>query len=157
MFSGKSGEWNSFIFQFSKTAHFYGWDQRDKADHLLESLHGKAMDFIRKKFARSFVTLWPCEVQGGYQTLKDALEQRFCKLEHPTGACRQLTYVRQEEGESLEDFTDRILIKVTEAYPGIDTEMEKDLANESFLRGCQNHSIAYAAAEKDPEMLQDAL
>ena len=35
--------------------------------------------------------------------------------------------------------------------------MEQDLAKEAFLRGCQNRSSAYAAAEKDPETLQDAL
>ena len=148
MFSGKAGEWNSFIFQFAKTARYYGWDQHDKADRLLASLRGKAVDFIRKK---------PREVQDDYRTLRDTLEQRFGKLEHPTAARRQLSYVRQEEGESIEDFADRILTKVNEAYPGIDVEMEQDLAKEAFLRGCQNRSAAYAAAEKDPETLQDAL
>ena len=54
-------------------------------------------------------------------------------------------------------FADRILTKVNEAYPGIDVETEQDLAKEAFLRGCQNRSAAYAAAEKDPETLQDAL
>ena len=148
MFSGKAGEWNSLIFQFAKTACYYGWDQHDKADRLLASLRGKAVDFIRKK---------PREVQDDYRTLRDTLEQRFGKLEHPTAARRQLSYVRQEEGEWIEDFADRILTKVNEAYPGIDVEMEQDLAKEAFLRGCQNRSAAYAAAEKDPETLQDAL
>ena len=148
MFSGKAGEWNSFIFKFAKTARYYGWNQHDKADRLLASLRGKAVDFIRKK---------PCEVQDDYRTLRDTLEQRFGKLEHPTPARRQLSYVRQEEGESIEDFADRILTKVNEAYPGIDVEMEQDLAKEAFLRRCQNRSTAYAAAEKDPETLQDAL
>ena len=148
MFSGKAGEWNSFIFQFAKTARYYGWDQHDKADRLLASLRGKAVDFIRKK---------PSEVQDDYRTLRDTLEQRFGKLEHPTAARRQLSYVRQEEGESIEEFADRILTKVNEVYPGIDVEMEQDLAKEAFLRGCQNGSAAYAAAEKDPETLQDVL
>ena len=148
MFSGKAWEWNSFIFQFAKTARYYGWDQHDKADRLLASLRGKAVDFIRKK---------PREVQDDYRTLRDTLEQRFGKLEHPTAVRRQLLYVRQEEGESIEDFADRILTKVNEAYPGTDVEMEQDLAKEAFLRGCQNRSAAYAAAEKDPETLQGAL
>ena len=146
MFSGKAGEWNSFIFQFAKTARYYGWDQHDKADRLLASLRGKAVDFIRKKQRK---------VQDDYRTLRDTLEQRFGKLEHPIAARCQLLYVRQEEGESIEDFADRILTKVNKAYPGI--EMEQDLAKDAFLRGCQNRSAAYAAAEKDPETLQDAL
>ena len=61
MFSGKAGEWNSFIFQFAKTARYYGWNQHDKADRLLASLRGKAVDFIWKK---------PREVQDDYQTLR---------------------------------------------------------------------------------------
>ena len=100
MFSGKAGEWNSFTFQFAKTARYYGWDQHDKADLLLASLHGKAVDFIQKK---------PRKVQDDYRTLRDILEQRLGKLDHPTAVRRQLSYVRQEEGESIEDFADRIL------------------------------------------------
>ena len=146
MFSGKAGEWNSFIFQFAKTARYYGWNQHDKADRLLASLLGKAVDFIRKK---------PRKVQDDYRTLRDTLDQRFGKLEHTTAARRQLSYVRQEEGESIEDFADRILTKVNEAYPGIDSEMEQDLAKEAFLRGCQNRSAAYAAAEKDLDALEE--
>ena len=49
MFSVKAGEWNSFIFQFAKKARYYGWNQHDKADRLLASQRGKAMDFIQKK------------------------------------------------------------------------------------------------------------
>ena len=50
----------------------------------------------------------------------------------------------------MEDYADRVLTKVSEAYPGVDEEIEQDLAKEAFLRGCENHSAAYAAAEKDP-------
>ena len=99
----------------------------------------------------------PKEVQDDYQALKDVLEVRFGKLEHPTSARRQLSYLRQEEGESLEDYADKVLTKVSEAYPGIDEEMEQDLAKEAFLRGCHHRSAAYAAAEKDPVTLQEAL
>ena len=98
----------------------------------------------------------PREVQDDYQALKDALEVRFCKMEHPTSARQQLSYLRQEEGETLEDYADKVT-KVSEAYPGIDEEMEQDLAKEAFLRGCHHRSAAYAAAEKDPVTLQEAL
>ena len=48
VFSGKEGEWKSFIFQFRKIAHYYGWDQ-EKVGRLLVSLRGKGIDFIRNK------------------------------------------------------------------------------------------------------------
>ena len=99
----------------------------------------------------------PREVQDDYQALKDALEVWFGKMEHPTSARRQLGYLRQKEGETLEDYADKVLTKVSEAYPGIDDKMEQDLAKEAFLRGCHHHSAAYAAAKKDPVTLQEAL
>ena len=148
VFAGKKGEWNGFIFQFRKTARYFGWSQREKGDRLLASLRGKAVDFIMSK---------PREVQDDYQALKDVLEVRFGKMEHPTSARRQLGYLRQEEGENLEDYADKVLTKVSEAYPGIDDEMEQDLAKEAFLRGCHHRSAAYATAEKDPVTLQEAL
>ena len=198
VFAGKKGEWNGFIYHFRKTARYFGWSQREKGDRLLASLRGKAVDFIMSK---------PREVQDDYQALKDALEVRFGKMEHPTSARRQLGYLRQEEGETLEDYNhgcqiwwvlgaavmygtpldlvdgasafpgtpmgrsgqrcgevietrrpaDKVLTKVSEAYPGIDDEMEQDLAKEAFLRGCHHRSAAYAAAKKDPVTLQEAL
>ena len=109
------------------------WVEPAKGDMLLANLQDKAVDFIMSK---------PREVQDDYQALKDALEVRFSKMEHPTSARRQLSYLRQEEGESLEDYADKVLTKVAEAYPGIDDEMEQDLAKEAFLRGCHHCSAA---------------
>ena len=148
VFSGKEGEWNSFIFQFRKIAHYYGWDQQEKVGRLLVSLRGKAIDFIRNKSR---------EVQDDYSTLRDALELRFGQREHPTSARRELNCLQQHEGESLEDFADIVLAKVSEAYPRIGQELEQDIAKEIFLRGCRNRNAAYAAAERDPSTLQDAL
>ena len=148
VFSGKEGEWDSFIFQFHKIAHYYGWDQQEKVDRLLVSLRGKAIDFVRNKSRK---------VQDDYRALQDALELRFGKREHPTSARRELNYLQQHERESLEDFADIVLAKVSEAYPRIGHELEQDIAKEIFLRGCRNRKAAYAAAEKDPTTLQDAL
>ena len=148
VFSGKEGEWNSFIFQFRKIAHYYGWDQQEKVGRLLVSLRGKAIDFIRNKSR---------EVQDDYRTLRDALELRFGQREHPTSARRELNCLQQHEEESLEDFADIVLAKVSEAYPRIGQKLGQDIAKEIFLRGCRNRNAAYAAAEKDPSTPQDAL
>ena len=70
VFSGMVDEWNSFIFQFCKTARCYGWDQQEKLDRLLVTLRGKGIDFIKNK---------PGKVQDDYRVLKIALELRFGK------------------------------------------------------------------------------
>ena len=108
---------------------------------LFASLQGKVVDFLIKK---------PREVQDDYEALRDALAMHFGKREHPTSARHQLSYLRQEEGGSLEDFADRVLTKAIEAYPGADEEVERDLAKELFLRDCQNSRATYATAEKEP-------
>ena len=48
-------------------------------------------------------------------------------------------------------------MKVSEAYRGIGQELEQDIAKETFLQGGQNRNAAYAAAEKDPATLWDAM
>ena len=106
VFAGKKGDWNGFIFQFCKMARYFGWSQLEKGDRLLASLRGKAVDFITPK---------PREVQDEYQALKDTLEVRFGKMEPPTSARRQLSYLRQEEGETLEDYADKVMTNVSEA------------------------------------------
>ena len=148
VFSGKTGEWNTFIFPFKKAALYYGWGQQEKCDRLLTSLRGKAVDFIMTQ---------PRSLQHNFRELRAALERRFNRQEHPITARRQLNYLQQQEGESLGDYADRVFTKVAEAYPGADEELEQDLAKEAFLRGCRNKSAVYAAAEKYPETLQDAL
>ena len=111
MFAGKKGEWNCFIFQFCNTARYFGWSQ------------GEATNFIMSK---------PREVQDDYQALWEALEVLLGKMGHPTSARRQLRYLRQEGGESLEDYTDKVLTKVSEAYPGIDEEMDRTWPRKYF-------------------------
>ena len=144
VFSGKVGEWNSFIFQFCKTAHCYGWDRQEKVERLFVSLRGKAVDLIKNKSRK---------VQDDYRVLKDPLELRFGK-ENIRLQRGDYHYQWQHEGRSLEDLTGGVLAKVSEACPGVDEELEQDLANEAFLRCCQNCSAAYVAAEKYPEKLQ---
>ena len=65
--------------------------------------------------------------------------------------------MRQVEGETLEDFADRVLVKAFEGYPDVPDDSLQVLATESFLRGCRDRSAAYAAAERKPECVHDAL
>ena len=51
-------------------------------------------------------------MQKEYGALKEALTMRFGRMEHPTIARRQLSFLRQKEGESLEDYIDRVLKSV---------------------------------------------
>ena len=65
--------------------------------------------------------------------------------------------MRQEEAESLDDFADRVLVKVAEGYPEVPDDTLQILATENFLRGCKDRSAAYAAAERKPDDMQTAM
>ena len=79
------------------------------------------------------------------------LTQRYNIVELPGTARCQLNSMRQEEQEALEDFADRVLVKVSEAYPNVEEEVAQCLGTESFLRGCRDRAAAYAASEHKPD------
>ena len=147
-FDGKSGEWEAFIFQFRQFASQYKWTEREKKEKLLACLRGKAVQYISSK---------PKKMWINYKELRRTLEDRYGLLELPSTARRQLGVLRQNEGESLEDFADRVMLKGGEGYPEVPEEVLQELVTEHFLRGCKDQRAAYAAAEKGPETIYEAL
>ena len=57
----------------------------------------------------------------------------------------------------MEDYADRVLGKVGEAYPNTEEDVAQALGTESFLRGCRDRSAAYAASEHKPDTIYKAL
>ena len=147
-FDGKSGEWSGFIFQFRKLARAGHWTEREKHDRLVGCLRGKAITYVQGR---------PKHERADYYALRDILNQRYGVLELPATARRQLQSMRQEESETLDDFADRILGKAAEGYPEVPDDTLQILATENFLRGCKDKSAAYAAAERKPETLYEAM
>ena len=148
MFDGKSSEWGPFLFQFRKMAKIGRWTEKEKRDSLLACLRGKAITYIqtKHKYQRSI-----------YESLKCLLEQRYGMTELPATARRQLSSMKQEEGETLEDFADRVMGKTGEGYLGVSEDTLQVLATEAFLRGCRDKNAAYAASERRPETLCKAV
>ena len=134
-YDGKSSEWGPFIFQFRKLAKAGHWTEKEKRDGLLACLRGKAITYVQSK---------PREEQADYQSLQDLLAQRYGVMELPSTARRELSAMRQEEGEALEDFADRIILKVGEGFLGVPEETLQSLATEAFLRGCKDRNAASA-------------
>ena len=147
-FDGKSSEWGPFIFQFRNLAKAGHWTGKEKRDGLLACLRGKAITYVQSK---------PREERADYQSLRDLLAQRYGVMELPSTARRQLSAMRQEEGEALEDFADRIILKAGKGFQRVPEETLQSLATEAFLRGCKDRNAAYAASERKPETLQQAV
>ena len=147
-FDGRATHWESFIFQFENLARSSGWSKMEKLESLQSCLRGKAVSFVRSRSEK---------VKGSYRLLVKALEERYGVKELPGVARRQALSMKQEEGESVDDFADKVLNKVTEGFPEVDDEVLQSLAVDAFLRGCKDRSAAFAAAEKNPMRMQDAI
>ena len=147
-FDGKPAEWKSFICQFRQRAKSCAWSRREKLDRLMACLRGKAVDYVFNR---------PKDLRADYYTLKHMLSQCYNIAELPGTARRQLNTMRQEEQESLEDYADHVLGKVSEAYPNVEEDVAQALGTESFLKGCRDRSAAYAASEHKPDTIQKDL
>ena len=124
------------------------WSKSEKLDRLLACLKGKAVDYVHSR---------PKAIRSDYYTLREALDKRFNLQETPAIARRQLVALRQEEGESLGEYADKVATKVAEAYPGMEDELSQGLAIDNFLRGCKDQRAAFEAIQRKPETLQDAI
>ena len=147
-FGGKPGEWESFIFHFKRVASFNHWSDKEKRDQLLACLRGKAVSFIQSKSKRT------CQ---SYDGLKKTLDDDYGVQELPSTARQQLGSIRQEENESIEEFADRVLVKAMEAFHEVKSRVLPEMATDSSLRSCRDKYAAYAASEKKPENLHQAI
>ena len=146
-FDCKAAEWCGFIFQFRKLAKSGRWTEYEKRDRLLGCLRGKAITYVQSQ---------PKSERKDYYALKE-LNQRYGIMELPATARHYLQSMRQEEAESLDDFADRVLVKVAEGYQEVPDDTLQILATENFLSGCKDKSAAYATAERKPDDLQTTM
>ncbi len=147
-FEGGAGKWKSFYLQFKLAARQYRWDDSTRRRRLLESLRGKAIEYVYSQSS---------DVRHDYKKLVRTLKQRFGDCEQPITKRRQLLVTRQGEEESLEDFVDRVAALVRDSYPNADEDTLQAMSIEAFFRGCREKQAVVAAVEKSPRTLTAAL
>lgn len=91
----ESTSWESFIYQFDRTATRRGWSNRRKIGRFIDCLKDTALEYARK-----------VNKDDEYASLKIKLLRRFSKKLEPVTARHKLQYVKQQENNSLEDFSD---------------------------------------------------
>lgn len=70
---------------------------------------------------------------------------------------RQLSLIKQDEDESLEDFGDRLLLLVNQGFPEVEEETAQLLAVDAFFRGCKEKSAVVMALEREPQTMHKAV
>ena len=147
-FHGESAKWISFKFQFEQAARSFRWDDKTKLDRLVACLRNKAVEFVQRR---------PKSTLKDYKKLMKELQRRYGQKDPPSTSRRQLSYVKQEENEDLDDYAERVHQLVLDGFPGVDKVNIQILAMDAFLKGCSNKFAALAASGSKLRSLQHAV
>jgi len=85
------------------------------------------------------------------------MKSQFSTKEAPMSARRQLYYTRQQEGETIEEFAQRVYFITMDGYDKCDTKVVETIAIETFLRGCREKEAASKAMDRNPSTLNHAV
>jgi hypothetical protein len=144
-FSGTES-WESFIFQFERLAKRRAWGKDKKLDRIIDCLRDKALEYARRSKA--------C---NSYSKLVSRLEKRFGVKEEPKTIQKELNFTKQQEGETLEEFSSRVYYKVMDAYPTLPENMIQGFTTDYFLRGIKDRRISEKAMDKRPKNVYEAI
>ena len=137
-FDGKPGEWDNWIHQFEFIAEAYSWDPDEKMTRLVSCLRGPALTAHRSL---------PREERYDYDGCIEYLGMIYG---HTRPAARttlraELSVLKQEEGESVDTFADRVYALTVEAYPNMHKDLYNSLSVPAFLRGIRDRNAAQEA------------
>ena len=122
--------WDSFIFQFKRTAKRYDWSSRKKADRLVDCLGGKALEYVRE-----------LHLERDFKQMEKKLTRRFGVKDAPGTVRRELALLKQEESETLEEFSQRVHFKVMDGFPGAKERTVNSLLWNNFSKGVKTERL----------------
>ncbi|KAL0162333.1 hypothetical protein M9458_041729 [Cirrhinus mrigala] len=131
-----SGDWKSFLVPFEHQARKYGWS----GDYRVGCLY----DYLRVS-AIKYVCSLPEHIREDYTLLKEQLTRVLV-------SAAPATTIRRKLG----DFAEKVQRLVTLAYPGVELDLQDQLATDFFLMGLCNQKVAYEVMNKNPHSLVKA-
>ncbi|CAG2220004.1 unnamed protein product [Mytilus edulis] len=146
VFTGSGNlSWEAFVYQFERTANRRNWDDAKKTYRFLDCLSEVALEYAR----RSHISR--------YDDLRKYMKRRFSKKEEASAARRQLQYIRQLDGETVEEYAERVHFLTMDGYYRSNNDIIDQIGTEAFLRGCQEKEAARIVIEKNPRTINEAL
>lgn len=97
-----------------------------------------------------YVCSLPERTWEDYVLLVEQLTQRFGKKGPPTAVRSKLGELRQGKKETSAEFAEEVRRLITLAYPGVDLQLQDQLATDAFLKGLKNRKVAYEVMNRDP-------
>ena len=148
LFHGEPGEWPSYYFAFRQVVNGMRLSNSQRKQRLLQSLRGKAAAYLLAK---------PHATHFSFRRLLKELGRRFDAEEAPSAVRHQLLDARREEGETLDEFAERIQRMVQLTLPTLSYRAQAPFAVDCFLRGCREKAVAAVALERQPRSIPKAL
>ncbi|CAC5392532.1 unnamed protein product [Mytilus coruscus] len=146
VFTGSGNlSWEAFVYQFERTASRRNWDDAKKTCRFLDCLSEVALEYAR----RSHISK--------YDELRKFMKRRFSTKEEASAARRQLQYIRQLDGETIEEYAERLHFLTMDRYYRSKNDTIDQIDTEAFLRGCQEKEAARIVIEKNPRTINEAL
>ncbi|CAG2243160.1 unnamed protein product [Mytilus edulis] len=146
VFTGSGNlSWEAFVYQFERTANRRNWDDAKKTCRFLDCLSEVALEYAR----RSHISR--------YDDLRKYMKRRFSKKEEASAARRQLQYIRQLDGETIEEYAERVHFLTMDGYYRSNNDIIDQIGTEAFLRGCQEKEAARIVIEKNPRTINESL
>lgn len=150
-FDGKMDEWENWAHQFRVFTQLYNWSQNEQLVHLVSSLRGPALTAHRSFSAAECATVEAC---------MHALDMRYGSKRPLTIASLRadLSVAKQEEGEGVDTFGDRIVGLTHRAYPGMAPDWIQGLSVPAFLKGLKDKVSGQEAMKfGKPQTVTDAV
>ena len=147
VYDGKT-PYEMFIRSFLALADTCGWDDKERAFRMLNTLRGEAADYV-------FTQVDP-RVQHSFYALEHALEARFKERRSETSFLAELESRKLDAKEKVSEYVADIKRLVRKGYPTADERTFNKIALRHFIRGLTDQQMVLAVGMKDPKTVEEA-
>ncbi|KAH3892262.1 hypothetical protein DPMN_016377 [Dreissena polymorpha] len=138
--------WPVFRGKFERYAKLHKWSDDERADGLVWCLVGKAADF--------YAVLTEGSETVSYKELLHRLEERFDAKELPANAQGRFQAISQAVGESLDEWSDRVLTLATKAFRDLPQVYATKQAVAEFWHGLQDRETGRQFSMQQPKSIE---
>ncbi len=140
--------WEGFVSQFDSIAEFYHLDEKTKLHQLLHRVAGEAKQFV---FLKCDMT-----TRSTYQSLTNALKQRFGSDDNHANFRAQLDALRLGQKDSMAEFSSEVAYLVRKAWPNVDEQTRKEMEVEYFVKNLTDPVMVRTVGNQSPASLEEA-
>lgn len=144
-----TGNWSAFKMKFTRYTKTCEWTEDECLNCLCWCLVGKALDY--------YAVISKSKQIFSYKRLLKKLEERFGEHELPKTALSRFQQLTQNSGESLEEWSDRLLTLGSKAFKGLPDSYAEEQVIDRFCLGLPDKEAGEHVALKETGTIQQAI